>query len=228
MTDTVDELMTRRAPTAARPLLGLTLLLVEDSRYASEAMRMLCLRSGARLRRADTLRAARRHLSAYRPSAVIIDLGLPDGSGTELIAELARTEPELPLIATSGDDGAEADARAAGAQFFMGKPIPSLGVFQSMVLGCLPADAQPRGPRMMSSETVHPDAVSLQDDLAHAAELLRAPADPDTHAYVAQFLGGVARAAGDSDLEAAAAALPGDSSGLNALLSQRMAQAATI
>ena len=231
MTDTVDELLARRAPTAARPLLGLTLLLVEDSRFASEAMRMLCLRSGARLRRADTLRAARRHLSAYRPCAVSIDLGLPDGSGLELIEELARTEPDLPLIATSGDDGTETAARAAGAQEFLGKPVPSLGNFQSTLLACLPAEAQPRGPRIMSSEPVHPDGVALQDDLAHAAELLRAPADPETHAYVAQFLGGVARAAGDVDLEQAAAALhgsPGDTSGLAALISARMTTGAAL
>lgn len=50
------------APTAARPLLGLTVLVVEYSRYAYEAMRLLCLRSGARIRRADCIRSAHRHL----------------------------------------------------------------------------------------------------------------------------------------------------------------------
>lgn len=231
MTDTVDSLMTRRKPTLTRPLLGLTLLLVEDSRFASEAMRMLCLRSGARLRRADSLRAARRHLGAYRPSVTIIDLGLPDGSGVDLIAELTRTDPDLALIATSGDPEGEAAARAAGAQGFMAKPVPSLGQFQSAVLAALPPEAQPRGPRALSSETVHPDAVALQDDLAHAAELLRGPADPETFAYIAQFLGGVARIAGDAGLADSADALradPATAPGLADLLGLRIAQAGVV
>ncbi len=196
------------APTAERPLLGLTVLVIEDSRYACEAMRLLCLRSGARIRRADCMRAARRHLQVYRPSVVIADLGLPDGNGIDLIEELSRAQPRVDaLLAISGDTHLAADAMAAGADGFIAKPLNSLAQFQQSVLSVLPAERQPKGVRILVDETVEPDEVAYQDDMAHIADVLDQNSDTRTLDYVAQFLEGVARSAHDAALETAAVAL---------------------
>lgn len=206
--DDSDLFVPHLAPSMTRPLLGMTVLVVEDSRYACDALRLLCLRSGARIRRADCLVSARRHLQIYRPSVIIIDLGLPDGSGLDLIAELARAQPRIAVIlAISGDDLARDAAIIAGADGFMAKPVTSVAGFQSAILSRLPADRQPSGPRPLTQEDIRPDPMALHDDIAHAAEALNEAQDGKVLDYVAQFLGGVARSAGDSDLACAASRL---------------------
>ena len=197
-------------PTSSRPLLGLTALVVEDRRFACEAMRLLCLRSGARIRRADCLRSARRHLQVCRPSVVIIDLGLPDGSGTDLITELNQTVPRVEVIlGTSGDDAGQSRAIAAGADGFMPKPITSLAVFQEIVLSRLPADRRPMGPRCVSEEEITPDPIAFRDDMAHVADVMGEECIRDEAVldYIAQFVTGVARSADDTTLQQAAEAL---------------------
>jgi CheY-like chemotaxis protein len=205
----LDPLIATRAPTAARPLLGLTVLVVEDSRFACEAMRLLCLRSGARIRRADSLASARRHLQVYRPSVVIVDLGLPDGAGEDLIAAMAQADPRVSVVlGISGDDGGKARAMAAGADGFLAKPVDSLALFQQAVLAHLPPERQPTGPRTVNEEIVAPDPLAFQDDIAHAAEVLDGSgAGAGMVDYVAQFLAGVARSARDEDLAVAVQAL---------------------
>jgi two-component system OmpR family response regulator len=192
-------------PTPEHPLAGLTVLVVEDSRFACEAMRLLCLRSGARIRRADTLRSARRHLQLYRPSVLVVDLGLPDGSGLDLIAEQASARPRVDVIlAISGDPGQEEAALVAGAQGFLSKPLTSLDAFQHAVLARLPDNPMPNTPRALLGEDVHPDGAALRDDLAQAASLLAGVADDRSFTYLSQFLGSLAHAAGDSALGTAA------------------------
>ena len=112
----LDEYQSPVTPTSNRPLLGMTILVVEDSLYACDALRLMCLHSGARIRRADCLNSARRHLQVYRPSGVIIDLGLPDGAGEDLIRELAHAIPRVAvIIGISGDSDGSARAMQAGA-----------------------------------------------------------------------------------------------------------------
>lgn len=211
LTNGLNDMPTWRVMLPNRPLTGLTLLVVEDSRFASEAVRLLCLRSGARIRRADTVKAALRHLQTYRPGAVIVDMGLPDGDGAEVIAAIAKTTPRVPVIlGTSGDPDKREAAMAAGADGFIVKPIESLAQFQQAILAALPLEARPLGLRLLPDDVIVPDRAALRDDLAHVAEVLNAADDTDAIDYIARFLAGVARSAHDRVLEDAATALARD------------------
>lgn len=194
-------------PTPGRPLAGLTVLAVEDSRFASEALRLLCLRSGARIRRADSLAHARRHLMVYRPACIIVDLGLPDGAGDGLIAALAQAQPRIGVIlGTSGDPAGAVRAMAAGADGFLAKPVASLARFQSLILSLLPAARRPFLPHLVAETPLAPDPLAYRDDLRHAAGMLAGPDGPGID-YVTQFLAGVASSAGDAPLSLAVAEL---------------------
>lgn len=205
MPERLDELLLRQKPTAERPLTGQTVLVIEDSRFASEALRLMCLRSGARVRRADSLASAARHLATYRPSVAVVDLGLPDGSGTTLISELTSISPPVDVIlAVSGDPSLGDRAITAGADAFIEKPLTSLATFQETILSHLPNDERLQGARAVNEDEVAPDRIALRDDLVHLKTVLSADDAKDRVAYAAQFLASVARASGDSALECAA------------------------
>lgn len=210
----------RPGPVSAAPVLpleGITVLAVEDSRFASEALRLLCQRSGARLRRAETLLAARAHLRVYRPDVVIVDLGLPDGRGEDLIDELARAGPGGPAVLGSSGDPAGGDvARAAGAAGYLEKPLESLAGFQRALLRHLPERAA--APSTGTAESrLCPDLLALQDDLCRAADLARS-GGPGTADYVTGFVSGLARSSHDPALGLAAEAARRDPARMDRLL----------
>lgn len=204
------------------PLQGLTVLAVEDSRYACEALRLMCHRAGARLRRAETLRAARAHLRCYRPDVVIVDLGLPDGRGEALIRDLvlSTARPSL-ILGTSGNPNGRSSALASGADGFLDKPLESLPRFCASILAHLPGFAG----ALPGNDPITPDPLALHDDLAQAARALNTAQDAAAHRYITSFISGLARHAHDTDL-AAAAENAGQSdegmSSLRALLTDRL------
>ncbi len=191
--------------TKMRPLLGQTILVVEDSRYACDAIRLMCLHSGARIRRADCLKSARRHLQIYRPSVLIVDMGLPDGSGADLIAEMTHAVPRIGVIlGLSGDDSMQVIARRAGADGFLAKPLTSVAYFQTSILELLPEDRRPGGLDSVRDNIVQPDPLAYRDDMAHIADVLTGPTDQRALDYAVQFLQSVARDAEDIVLAEAA------------------------
>lgn len=194
---------------AARPLQVPTLLLVEDSRYASEVMRHYARILGLRLRRAADLDSASTHLALYRPDIVMIDLGLPDGRGEELIARLhgAATRPPL-IIATSGQVDHRTGALASGADVFVEKPMLGIANFRALLVDHFPGPL----PLLLITSTApspKPDQLALQDDLSFAAkELAQSDLRGDycrsRARYIAGLLDGVAGSMGDHDLQQAA------------------------
>ncbi len=201
MPESLEELVMLQPPTAERPLLGTIVLVVEDSRHACEALRLICQRSGARIRRAESLASAERHLRTYRPRIAVIDLGLPDGSGLELIEKLSQADPRIDgIIATSGDETLQQAALDAGADVFLPKPLSSVSQFQNTALSLLPEGTRPRIVTRPFIDSVQPDPIALRDDLALASELLRTDPDRKTLEYVAGFLTGLAKSAGEAAL----------------------------
>lgn len=233
----IDTFLRSQTPTALRPLLGMTVLLVEDSLTACEAFRLMSLRSGARIRRADCLESAERHLAVYRPNIAIIDMGLPDGDGADLIAKMHEADHRVDvLLGMSADPNRTQDAMNAGANGFLEKPIDGITAFQAAILQHLPEHCRPMGPRPVNNDPIVADEIALQEDLAHALNLLEeGEKTPATHAYLATFLAGVAQTASDNELVevtasfARARAMAGpERAGLSAVLNNRLARKVAI
>lgn len=200
------------------PLRGVTVLVVEDSRFTCDALRLIVTRAGARLRRADTLAGAQAHLRFYRPDLLIVDLGLPDGRGESLIAEAAALG--LPVLGISGDPDGRISALEAGAVAFVEKPLPSIAGFLRLIrqlvagVGAVATDDEVEAPAA--------DPLALRDDLALAARLVETRAEDA--AYVTGFVRGLARTVGDTALEHAALGSTSEAGrqALSRLLAQRL------
>jgi two-component system CheB/CheR fusion protein len=83
----------------------LRILLVEDHPDTAKQLTRLLRRAGHDVVSASTIKEARKVVAAEAPGGfniLISDLGLPDGSGHELMRDLARHQQPIPGIALSG------------------------------------------------------------------------------------------------------------------------------
>lgn len=95
---------------------------------------------GLQVQVAHTLAAGRRSLADQTPDIALIDLGLPDGSGVDLIRELGRSAPDCRCIVTTiyADDQHLFPALHAGAQGYLLKDQPKprvLAALQGILAG---------------------------------------------------------------------------------------------
>ena len=83
------------------------LLLVEDNSTDAEFLAASLRRSGAKdidLTHVTTLKEGTRALRKGGFDVVLLDMGLPDGSGMECVEAVQSADPDMPIVVLSGRD----------------------------------------------------------------------------------------------------------------------------
>ncbi|MGQ0545888.1 MAG: sigma-54-dependent transcriptional regulator [Betaproteobacteria bacterium] len=100
------------------------LLLVDDDPEALEWLSELAKGEGFSVSQADSLRAARIHMSRLQPDVLLTDLQLPDGQGIELVNDLeSRESTEVVLITGHASVESAVQALRLGATDYLVKPV---------------------------------------------------------------------------------------------------------
>ena len=109
-----------RAETLAVPVV----LIVEDDQGIQDVLRFLAEANGMRVVAANTCDLAIREAESHRPDLAIVDLGLPDRDGIQLIQKI-RTWSRVPIIVLSARtlDSQRRAAFDAGADDYVAKPF---------------------------------------------------------------------------------------------------------
>lgn len=110
------------APREAQP--GATVLVVEDDDETRAALARELIGRGYRVEEAADGRSALRRWDARRPDVILLDLGLPDMDGIEVIAHVRR-EAATPIVILSGryDEREKVAALERGADDYVTKPF---------------------------------------------------------------------------------------------------------
>ncbi|MBF4766874.1 response regulator transcription factor [Nocardioides agariphilus] len=100
------------------------LLLVEDDEAIRRSLTRGLVEQGATVSTASTAVEAIQALSVEKPDAVVLDLGLPDLDGADVLA-LIRAQSDLPVLIATARDGDREMVRLldAGADDYLVKPF---------------------------------------------------------------------------------------------------------
>jgi two-component system, OmpR family, KDP operon response regulator KdpE len=103
---------------------GYTVLVVEDEPPIQRFLRTSLAAVGHRVVAANDAGAALAALEDEKPDVIILDLGLPDKSGLDVIAEI-RQRSQVPIIVLSArdDERSKVEALDLGADDYISKPF---------------------------------------------------------------------------------------------------------
>ena len=139
----------------------LRVLVVEDDREIRALMQSSLSVEGFEVQTAVTLSEASALLRHSPPDVIVLDLGLPDGDGVQLVREV-RTRHSLPIIVVSArhQEAQKIQLLDAGADDYLTKPF-SVGELLARIRVAL----RHRGTALAAAVTVH-ELDDLRIDLA--------------------------------------------------------------
>ena len=83
------------------------ILVVDDERYIAELVSMALKVSGFSVQSAASARQARTAVNDFRPALVVLDVGLPDQDGFELVQRLRNDGQKVPVMFLTARDATE-------------------------------------------------------------------------------------------------------------------------
>ena len=100
-------------------------LVVDDHAEVRELVERALLRDGHQVTGTGTVAAARAELAAHCFDLLVLDLGLPDGSGQQLCQQLRATGGDLPVLVLTAKSAvaSRVDVLDAGADDYLSKPF---------------------------------------------------------------------------------------------------------
>ena len=155
-------------------------LVVDDERDIRELLVVTLARMGLRVETAATVAAAKQQLAHQEFDFCLTDMRLPDGTGMEVLAHIARHCPLTPVavITAFGNVEGAVESLKAGAFDFVNKPV-DLGVLRNLVKHALELRAgrgatvsgQPAGEARGGDELLGDSApmIALRQTLAKVA-----------------------------------------------------------
>jgi DNA-binding NtrC family response regulator len=101
------------------------ILLVDDQDSIRHFVGKALEDDGYTVRTAESVRETRQAIEQEMPDMLLLDLKLPDGTGLELLREIKRLQPEVPIILMTafGEVETAVEAMSAGAFWFVKKPF---------------------------------------------------------------------------------------------------------
>ena len=110
------------------------LLIVEDDQTLNEGLCMALRQDDRKIISCDCLKTARAQLALGIVDFVLLDINLPDGSGLELLKEIKKQKPTLPVILLTANDTDRdiVQGLETGADDYITKPF-SLSVLRARV-----------------------------------------------------------------------------------------------